>query len=74
MLEAIEADLLERGGDAVLLVGRIELIPPLAPGEQKIRAGSFGLDPFGVKETRMTERPLSTNTKGRPVYRFHVEA
>ncbi|KQT10782.1 hypothetical protein [Ramlibacter sp. Leaf400] len=44
--EASEAG--ARSGD-VLIVGKIDIIPPIAPGEQKIRAGSFGLDPADIK-------------------------
>lgn len=37
-----------RTGD-ILLVGKIDIIPPIAPGDQTIRPGSFGLDPFDVR-------------------------
>lgn len=33
----------------LLLVGRIEVIPPIGPAEQKIRPGSFGLDPGDIR-------------------------
>jgi len=37
----------DAGGDSVVLVGRIELVPPLRPGEQDIRLGT--IDPFDAK-------------------------
>ncbi len=33
----------------LLLVGRFDVIPPIGPGEQKIRPGSFGLDPADIR-------------------------
>ena len=39
----------EIGADSVLVVGRLELRPPLRPNEQQIRAGT--IDPFGVGDT-----------------------
>ncbi|HKW54863.1 MAG TPA: hypothetical protein VJO12_14315 [Stellaceae bacterium] len=43
----------EIGADSVLVVGRLELRPPLRPNEQQIKAGT--IDPFGVGDT-MRER------------------
>src|SRR5690348_10292733 len=37
------------GSDSVLVVGRLELRPPLKPNEQQIKAGT--IDPFGVGDT-----------------------
>lgn len=39
----------EIGPDSVVVVGRLELDPPLRPNEQQIRAGT--IDPFGVGDT-----------------------
>lgn len=45
-IEKPVTSLSEIGGDSVVVVGRLELDPPLRPGEQQIRAGT--IDPFGV--------------------------
>ena len=55
MPEKPVTSLSEVGGDSVLVVGRLELDPPLRPGEQDIKAGTF--DPFGAGDM-MRDRGL----------------
>jgi len=45
-IEKPVTSLSEIGSDSVVVVGRLELEPPLRPGEQQIRAGT--IDPLGV--------------------------
>lgn len=45
-IEQPVTSLSEVGSDSVVVVGRLELDPPLRPGEQQIRAGT--IDPLGV--------------------------
>ncbi len=42
-----EAAGFEGSGDTVVVVGRIELVPPLKPGEQDLKMGTF--DPLDIK-------------------------
>src|SRR5260370_34123853 len=49
MPERPVTSLSEIGADSVLVVGRLELQPPLRPKEQQIKPGTF--DPFGVGDT-----------------------
>jgi hypothetical protein len=48
-LEKPVTSISEIGPDSVVVVGRLDLDPPLRPNEQKIRAGT--IDPFGVGDT-----------------------
>ena len=48
-LEKPVTSISEIGADSVLVVGRLDLVPPLRPNEQQIRAGT--IDPFGVGDT-----------------------
>jgi hypothetical protein len=48
-LEKPVTSISEIGPDSVLVVGRLDLVPPLRPNEQQIRAGT--IDPFGVGDT-----------------------
>ncbi len=45
-IEKPVTSLSEVSNDSVIVVGRLELDPPLRPGEQQIRVGT--IDPFGV--------------------------
>ena len=49
MPEKPVTSLSEIGADSVLVVGRLELQPPLRPNEQQIKLGT--IDPFGVGDT-----------------------
>ena len=49
MPERPVTSLSEIGAGSVVMVGRLELQPPLRPNEQQIRPGTF--DPFGVGDT-----------------------
>jgi hypothetical protein len=57
----------ELGGDAVLLVGKIEIVPPIKPEEQKYRPG---WDPFNGQRYVMGRAVLFTSDK--PVYRDYT--
>ena len=48
-LEKPVTSISEIGADSELVVGRLDLVPPLRPNEQQIRAGT--IDPFGVGDT-----------------------
>ena len=55
------------GADTVLVVGRIELVPPLSAEEQHI---DMGLDPLGVKNYHVGRAILFMSD--RPLYQDHT--
>lgn len=57
----------ELGGDAVLVVGKIEIVPPIKPEEQKYRAG---WDPFNSERYFKGRAVLFTSDT--PQYRDHT--